>query len=114
MQEAPELQSAADPASEAWRANEAAHRALVEELRGKLAAARLGGGEKGRARHTASGKLLPGDRVDTPRGPGSTACSPPARTSWSWRRWPPTGSTTGRPRPPASSPGSGGSAGASA
>src|SRR5438132_210935 len=62
MHEAPELTSAADPASEAWRANEAAHRALGEELRHKLAAARLGGGEKARARHTARGKLLPRDR----------------------------------------------------
>ncbi|AJE40791.1 MULTISPECIES: carboxyl transferase domain-containing protein [Streptomyces] len=65
MQEAPELTSVgADPASEAWRANEAAHRALGEELRTRLAAARLGGGEKARARHTARGKLLPRDRVD--------------------------------------------------
>ena len=71
MQEAPELTSAADPASEAWRANEAAHRALGEELRRKLAAARLGGGEKARARHTARGKLLPRDRVDTLLDPGS-------------------------------------------
>ncbi|MCX5048371.1 MULTISPECIES: carboxyl transferase domain-containing protein [unclassified Streptomyces] len=71
MQEAPELTSAADPASEAWQANEAAHRALVEELRGKLAAARLGGGEKARARHTARGKLLPRDRVDTLLDAGS-------------------------------------------
>jgi 3-methylcrotonyl-CoA carboxylase beta subunit len=44
MDEAPELQSAADPASEAFRANEEAHRALVGELHAKLAAARLGGG----------------------------------------------------------------------
>ncbi|MFF4484877.1 carboxyl transferase domain-containing protein [Streptomyces sp. NPDC001544] len=71
MHEAPELHSAADPASEAWRANEEAHRALVEELRGKLAAAALGGGEKARARHTARGKLLPRDRVDTLLDPGS-------------------------------------------
>ncbi|MGW2419132.1 carboxyl transferase domain-containing protein [Streptomyces sp. NPDC001709] len=71
MQEAPELRSAADPASEAWRANEQAHLALVEELRGKLAAAALGGGEKARARHTARGKLLPRDRVDTLLDPGS-------------------------------------------
>ncbi|MEU3335093.1 carboxyl transferase domain-containing protein [Streptomyces sp. NPDC006668] len=71
MHEAPELHSAADPASEAWRANEEAHRALTEELRGKLAAARLGGGEKARARHTARGKLLPRDRVDTLLDPGS-------------------------------------------
>ncbi|MCH5671610.1 carboxyl transferase domain-containing protein [Streptomyces gilvus] len=71
MHEAPELHSAADPASEAWRANEEAHRALAEELRGKLAAARLGGGEKARARHTARGKLLPRDRVDTLLDAGS-------------------------------------------
>ncbi|MFD0315177.1 carboxyl transferase domain-containing protein [Streptomyces flavalbus] len=71
MHEAPELTTAADPASAAWRANEDAHRALVEELRGKLAAARLGGGEKARARHTARGKLLPRERVDTLLDPGS-------------------------------------------
>ena len=34
-------------------------------------AARLGGGEKARARHTARGKLLPRDRVDTLLDPGS-------------------------------------------
>src|SRR3954469_11945934 len=71
MQEAPELHSAADPASEAWRANEAAHRALVGELRDKLAAARLGGGERARERHVARGKLLPRERVDRLLDPGS-------------------------------------------
>jgi 3-methylcrotonyl-CoA carboxylase beta subunit len=71
MHEAPELHSAADPASEAWRANEEAHLALVGELRGKLAAAALGGGERARARHTARGKLLPRERVDTLLDPGS-------------------------------------------
>ncbi|CAL9462196.1 carboxyl transferase domain-containing protein [Streptomyces levis] len=71
MHEAPELTSAADPASEAFRANEEAHRTLVEELRAKLAAAARGGGEKARARHTARGKLLPRDRVDTLLDPGS-------------------------------------------
>ncbi|MFF4749869.1 carboxyl transferase domain-containing protein [Streptomyces sp. NPDC002514] len=71
MDQAPELTSAEDPASAAWQANEEAHRALVEELRGKLAAARLGGGERARARHTARGKLLPRDRVDTLLDPGS-------------------------------------------
>ncbi|MEU4653696.1 carboxyl transferase domain-containing protein [Streptomyces sp. NPDC023723] len=64
MPEAPELTSAADPASEVFQANDAAQRALVEELRSKLAAARLGGGERARARHTARGKLLPRERVD--------------------------------------------------
>lgn len=71
MEQAPELTSAADPASEAWRANERAHRELVGELQDKLAAARLGGGEKARARHTARGKLLPRDRVDGLLDPGS-------------------------------------------
>ncbi|TRO69735.1 carboxyl transferase domain-containing protein [Streptomyces sp. IB201691-2A2] len=71
MHEAPELTTAADPAAEAWRANEEAHRTLVDELRRKLAAARLGGGERARARHTARGKLLPRDRVDTLLDPGS-------------------------------------------
>ncbi|MFD4744736.1 carboxyl transferase domain-containing protein [Streptomyces rubiginosohelvolus] len=71
MQQAPVLASAADPASEAWQANEAAHRALSDDLAGRLATARLGGGEKARARHEARGKLLPRDRVDTLLDPGS-------------------------------------------
>ncbi|MFD6362454.1 methylcrotonoyl-CoA carboxylase, partial [Streptomyces roseolus] len=71
MRQAPVLSSAADPASAAWRANEAAHQELSEALRAKLAEAALGGGEKSRARHTARGKLLPRDRVDTLLDPGS-------------------------------------------
>ncbi|QDQ11675.1 carboxyl transferase domain-containing protein [Streptomyces spectabilis] len=71
MQQAPVLTSAADPASEAWRANESAHAALVAELRAKLAAARLGGGERARQRHVARGKLLPRDRVDALLDAGS-------------------------------------------
>ncbi|MEV4741040.1 carboxyl transferase domain-containing protein [Streptomyces sp. NPDC049555] len=71
MQQAPVLASAADPASEAWRGNEAAHHELVAQLRAKLARARLGGGEKARARHTARGKLLPRERVDALLDAGS-------------------------------------------
>ncbi|MFJ7259531.1 carboxyl transferase domain-containing protein [Streptomyces globosus] len=71
MQQAPVLTSAADPASEAWRTNEAAHLELSEGLRARLEAVRLGGGEKARARHTARGKLLPRDRVDALLDPGS-------------------------------------------
>ncbi|MGG7573676.1 carboxyl transferase domain-containing protein [Streptomyces sirii] len=71
MEQAPVLGSAAVPASDSWRANEAAHRELAAELREKLVAARLGGGEKARARHTARGKLLPRDRVDALLDPGS-------------------------------------------
>ncbi|MDT3399349.1 carboxyl transferase domain-containing protein [Streptomyces sp. B1866] len=71
MDQAPVLGSTADQASDAWRANEAAHRELAARLREKLAAARLGGGEQARARHAARGKLLPRDRVDTLLDPGS-------------------------------------------
>ncbi|MFF8785461.1 carboxyl transferase domain-containing protein [Streptomyces sp. NPDC015125] len=71
MEQAPVLGSTADPASDSWRANEAAHRELAAELREKLASARLGGGAKARARHTARGKLLPRDRVDAVLDPGS-------------------------------------------
>ncbi|WP_369163957.1 carboxyl transferase domain-containing protein [Streptomyces sp. AFD10] len=71
MQQAPVLASAADPASGAWQANEAAHRALSDELADRLATARLGGGERARARHEARGKLLPRDRVDTLLDAGS-------------------------------------------
>ncbi|MFB7636026.1 carboxyl transferase domain-containing protein [Streptomyces sp. NPDC056149] len=71
MEQAPVLASTADPASDAWRSNEAAHRELAGQLHAKLAAARLGGGEKARARHTARGKLLPRDRVDALLDPGS-------------------------------------------
>ncbi|MGW0467455.1 carboxyl transferase domain-containing protein [Streptomyces sp. NPDC003027] len=71
MQQAPVLTSAADPASPAWQANEAAHHELAATLRAKLAEAALGGGEKARARHTARDKLLPRDRVDTLLDPGS-------------------------------------------
>ena len=71
MRQTPVLASAADPASESWRVNEAAHGELADGLRARLVAARLGGGEKARARHTARGKLLPRDRVDTLLDPGS-------------------------------------------
>ncbi|MFE2428273.1 carboxyl transferase domain-containing protein [Streptomyces sp. NPDC059373] len=69
--EAPVLRSAADPASDAYRANAEAHAELNAQLREKLAAACLGGGEKARSRHTSRGKLLPRDRVDGLLDPGS-------------------------------------------
>src|ERR1043165_1258146 len=47
------------------------HLALVEQLRGKLATAALGGSERSRARHVDRGKLLPRDRVDGLLDPGS-------------------------------------------
>ncbi|WP_414690770.1 carboxyl transferase domain-containing protein [Nocardioides sp.] len=44
---------------------------LVDELRERLAAARLGGSESARAKHTDRGKLLVRDRVDRLLDPGS-------------------------------------------
>jgi 3-methylcrotonyl-CoA carboxylase beta subunit len=71
MRQAPVLSSTVDPASEALRTNEAAHRELHERLHQKLAPARLGGGERSRARHVGRGKLLPRERVDSLLDPGS-------------------------------------------
>ncbi|HEX5492950.1 MAG TPA: carboxyl transferase domain-containing protein [Mycobacteriales bacterium] len=67
----PVLTSAADPTSEAFVRNTKAHRALVAELRDRLAEAARGGPERARIRHTDRGKLLPRDRVDTLVDPAS-------------------------------------------
>jgi 3-methylcrotonyl-CoA carboxylase beta subunit len=71
MHEAPVLRSAADPASDGFRRNQAENAALAEELRKRLDAVSQGGPERSRERHTARGKLLPRDRVDTLLDPGS-------------------------------------------
>ncbi|OHT21399.1 carboxyl transferase domain-containing protein [Edaphosphingomonas haloaromaticamans] len=68
---APVLTSAVDTASEAFRANAAHNRALVEELGARVAAAALGGPEASRQRHVARGKLLPRDRVERLLDPDS-------------------------------------------
>jgi 3-methylcrotonyl-CoA carboxylase beta subunit len=47
------------------------HRALVAQLRDKLAAAALGGPERARERHVSRGKLLPRDRVNGLLDPAS-------------------------------------------
>jgi 3-methylcrotonyl-CoA carboxylase beta subunit len=47
-----------------FRANDTAQRALVADLRSRLAAAALGGPEASRQRHIVRGKLLPRERVD--------------------------------------------------
>jgi 3-methylcrotonyl-CoA carboxylase beta subunit len=60
-----------DPSSEAFHANAAHNRALVEDLRAKVAAAALGGEEKHRIRHVERGKLLPRDRIHRLLDPGS-------------------------------------------
>jgi len=65
------LRSHADTGSEEFRRNHAANSALAAELADRLATVRLGGPERSRDRHTARGKLLPRDRVDTLTDPGS-------------------------------------------
>ena len=58
------LKSTADPSSEAFKVNQAAHASLAEDLRAQLARVRAGGGEKASAKHTGRGKLLPRERVE--------------------------------------------------
>src|SRR5476651_723926 len=65
------VESALDPRSAEFRANRQAMETLVGDLRTKLAAAALGGGETARARHVARGKLLPRERVEMLLDPGT-------------------------------------------
>ena len=58
------LDSAVDTRAEAFRRNDTAMRALVAELRDKVAEIKQGGGAAARERHLKRGKLLPRDRVD--------------------------------------------------
>jgi 3-methylcrotonyl-CoA carboxylase beta subunit len=69
--EFPVLTSAADPSSEQFKRNDAAHRDLVADLRAHLWQAAQGGPEPARERHRARGKLLPRERVDHLLDPGS-------------------------------------------
>jgi 3-methylcrotonyl-CoA carboxylase beta subunit len=63
--------SALDPRSDAFRANEATMRALVADLRDKLARVEQGGGAEARRRHLARGKLPARERVRLLLDPGS-------------------------------------------
>ena len=65
------LQSKAIASSEDFRANRAAHLSALDEIRAAAEAARLGGGEKSRARHESRGKMLPRQRVANLLDPGS-------------------------------------------
>ncbi|MEM9637059.1 MAG: carboxyl transferase domain-containing protein, partial [Pseudomonadota bacterium] len=65
------LSSQAVPASESFKANEAAHFEALEEIAAAAEAAALGGGEKSRARHVSRGKMLPRERVANLLDPGS-------------------------------------------
>ena len=65
------LVSKALPTSEAFKANRAAHLAMLDTVAQAAALAAAGGGEKARARHIARGKLAPRDRVAGLLDPGS-------------------------------------------
>ena len=53
------------------KANAAAMADLIQDLEGKVAKIKLGGGERARERHVSRGKLLPRDRVRTLLAPGA-------------------------------------------
>jgi 3-methylcrotonyl-CoA carboxylase beta subunit len=65
------LPTSLDLRSAAFRANDAAMRGLVADLREKLARVEEGGGEEARRRHLGRGKLLPRERVRLLLDPGS-------------------------------------------
>jgi 3-methylcrotonyl-CoA carboxylase beta subunit len=65
------IETALDTRSEAFRANAAAMRALVDDLREKAAAIALGGNHISRQRHVSRGKLLPRERIAALLDPGT-------------------------------------------
>ncbi|MBO0742136.1 MAG: methylcrotonoyl-CoA carboxylase [Hyphomicrobiaceae bacterium] len=67
----PKIASSISVATDEFKANAAAMRALVEDLAAKRAEAAAGGPERLRERHAARGKLLPRDRVMRLIDPGS-------------------------------------------
>ncbi len=65
------LTSKAMPASEGFNANRSAHLEALAQISTAAEAARMGGGEKSRARHVSRGKMLPRRRVANLLDPGS-------------------------------------------
>ncbi|MEC8196576.1 MAG: carboxyl transferase domain-containing protein, partial [Pseudomonadota bacterium] len=65
------LQSKVITSSEDFAANRAAHLQMIDDVRKVAEAARMGGGEKSRARHESRGKKLPRRRVAGLLDPGS-------------------------------------------
>ena len=65
------LTSKAMPASEGFKANRTAHLDALAQISAVAEAARMGGGEKSRARHESRGKMLPRRRVANLLDPGS-------------------------------------------
>lgn len=67
----PILESKLSPRAADFQTNADKMRALVADLRDKVAKAALGGGDKARAKHAARGKLLPRERIDLLLDPGA-------------------------------------------
>src|SRR5437660_12376174 len=67
----PVIPTALEPRSDAFRANDAALRALVVDLRDKTTAIAQGGDEASRQRHLGRGKLLARERIRLLLDPGS-------------------------------------------
>ena len=65
------LKSKLNPRSEEFKANAAAMRVLVDDLRRKTEAVARGVSEDARSKHLARGKLLPRDRVNALLDPGA-------------------------------------------
>ncbi|WP_290367505.1 carboxyl transferase domain-containing protein, partial [Cupriavidus taiwanensis] len=67
----PTLESKLNARSESFKANAEAMRALVADLKAKIAKLAEGGGADARAKHLARGKLLPRERVQQLLDPGT-------------------------------------------
>ncbi|MGE5094596.1 MAG: carboxyl transferase domain-containing protein [Betaproteobacteria bacterium] len=67
----PTIKSRLDTGSAAFRDNAAHHRALVQDLRDRVAKVSEGGGAEAQKKHAARGKLLPRDRVRALLDPGA-------------------------------------------
>jgi 3-methylcrotonyl-CoA carboxylase beta subunit len=65
------IDSKLNPRSDEFKANAAALRAVVDDLKQKIAVIAEGGGAAARDKHTARGKLLPRDRVQMLLDPGT-------------------------------------------
>ena len=78
----PVIQSALNPRSEAFAANQSAMQALVGKLQDSLANIELGGGERYQQRHVERGKLLVRDRIDALLDPGSAFLELSALAAW--------------------------------
>jgi 3-methylcrotonyl-CoA carboxylase beta subunit len=65
------LKSLISPRDTPFQSNASAMTSLVDELKGRLGVAALGGDERSRKRHTERGKLLPRQRVERLIDPGS-------------------------------------------